>query len=285
MGRLSYSSVRIEVMMRSIHCRPHAYSVVSLPAEIIIIIAEELAARGSISELATLSLLGKNYAGAVQQKLFRHIEVRTYGRYARLMRTLQFGGSSPERCYALASMIRCLSVDLSQRPPQGESPLNPRHLFNLCDNLPMLESVKLNESPMSGLGRPLVPTEEDLDLLANLTPLHSLTLTGSLAPVGRAMVIGLPCLRELHLSGDIPVSLFNHAHPHSGRSLRRLTWESTTPPTLRRIRWIFGESEELIDGEIVLWALPDSESELDAIRRYALQRGMVVQVAGSVVVG
>ncbi|KEP52838.1 hypothetical protein V565_039740 [Rhizoctonia solani 123E] len=285
MGRLSYSPVRIEATMRSMHSQPQVYSVVSLPVEIIIIISEELLAMGSTSGLAALSLLGKNYAGAVQQKLFHHIEIRTYGRYARLMRTLQFGGSSPERCYALASMIRCLSVDLNQRPPQGEPPLNPHHLFNLCDNLPMLNSVDLNESPMSGLGRLLVPTEEDLDLLAMLTPLRSLTLTGSLAPVGRSMIINLPRLRELHLSGHIPVSLFSHAHPRSGRSLRRLTWGSTTPPTLRWIRWIFSESEELIDGEIVLLALPNSESELDAIRRYALQRGMAVQVAGSVVVG
>ncbi|KAG8690029.1 hypothetical protein FRC11_014310 [Ceratobasidium sp. 423] len=284
MGPPSYSP--IEVAVRSTSRQSGVYNEASLPFEIIILISEELLAMRSTSELAALSLLGSSYANAVQQRLFRHIDVRTYDRYARLMRALQSGGGSPERCHALASMVRCLSVVLNPYPPQGGHPLYPRDIFNLYDNLPMLEFVDLTEAPVGGLGRSLVPTEEDLDLLGTLNHPRSVALTGYLGHVGGSMLVCLPCLNELHLFGDIPVSLLNSTCPRSGRSLRRLTWGTTTPPTLQQIRWVFGDSEEVIDGdgELVLLVLPDSEAELDAIRQYALQRGMAIRV-GSPVLG
>ncbi|CAE7205984.1 unnamed protein product, partial [Rhizoctonia solani] len=282
MGQLTYSSVQVKGSMRSVH-RSRVHNVVMLPPEIVIIISEELLTMRRTSELAALSLLGKSYARAIQPMLFHQINIGSYGRYARLMRALQSGGNSPERCYELASMVRYLSVDLSRPPPQGESPLQPCHFFNLCDNLPTLEFVELTETPMRALGRRLVPDDEDLDFLATLTSLRSITFTGPLGSVGESMVIGLPCLRELHLSGDIPASLISNAHPRSSHSLRRLTWGATTPPTLRWIRWVFGESEERVEGEIRLSAPPNYEGELGAIRQYARQRGMAIQVAGSIV--
>ncbi|KAJ1302666.1 hypothetical protein OPQ81_002982 [Rhizoctonia solani] len=302
MGRINYSPVegvlRIRntsvllnatcyslVLMRSIICQPRVFSVASLPVEIIDLISEELLAMGATSELAALSLLGNRYVHVVQRRLFRHIDIPTYSRYARLMRTLQFGGDNPERCHVLASMIRCLSITISPfRFVQDEFQLCPRHIFNLYDNLPMLEFIDLNESPIGGLGRSLVPIEQDLDLLATLNSLRSVALTGHLGGVGLSMLIALPHLEEVHLFGNIPASLFSLEPPRSGNSIRRLTWGANTLPTLQRIRWVFGESEEVMDGELVLLTLPSSEAELNAIRWYALERGMAVRVVGSVVV-
>ncbi|CAE6515038.1 unnamed protein product [Rhizoctonia solani] len=283
MGQLNYSPT--EVTMRLTNRQNGIYNE-ALPFEIIILISEELMAMGGTSALAALSLLGTRYANAIQQRLFRHIDIRTYDRYARLMRTLQSGSGNPERYHTLASMVRCLSVVLNPYSLQGRPPLHPFHIFNLYDNLPMLEFVDLTEVPMGGLGRSLVPAEEDIDILGTLNRPRSVALTGYLGCVGGSMLIGLPCLEELYLFGDIPVSLFSNAYPRSGRSLRRLTWGTAIPPTLQWIRWVFGESEEEVtDGELVLLVPPNSEPELDAIRQYALRRGMVVRVGSSIAGG
>ncbi|CAE6361713.1 unnamed protein product [Rhizoctonia solani] len=292
MGRLSYTPIESKLgldathipltlpclrslaSMRSTNQRNHIHNGPALPIEVILLIAEELLAMGRTSDLAAMSLLGSDYAPVIQQILFRHVHVTTYNRYARLMRTFQSGGDSPERCHALASLVRRISVVLGPYSHQDEV-LRPHHLTNLYDNLPMLEFVDLTEAPMSGLGRILVPFEEDVDRMGTLEFLRSVALTGHLGPVGRPMFLGLPCLEELCLFGHIPASLFSSAYPRSSHSLRRLTWGCTTAPTLQRIRWAFGQSEEVIDGELVLLSRPNSETELNAIRQYAHQRNMV----------
>ncbi|CEL56056.1 hypothetical protein RSOLAG1IB_07509 [Rhizoctonia solani AG-1 IB] len=245
-----------------------------MPTEIILLIAEELLAAGRVSDLAAMSLLGRDYAPAIQRILLRHIHVTTYDHYTRLMRTFRPDDDSPERGYVLASLVHGLSVTLGPHSYYGEVPLGKHHLSNLCDVLPRLRFVDLTEITMIRLGRSLVPAEEDFNRIGALESLRSITLTDPLGPVGGLMVMGLPCLEEINLFGQIPTSLFSFTSPRSGHSLRRLTWGCTTPPTLQRIRWAFGQSNDVVEGKLVLHSRPESETELNAIRQYVRQRNI-----------
>ncbi|KAH7338853.1 hypothetical protein B0J17DRAFT_393090 [Rhizoctonia solani] len=244
-----------------------------LPFDIIMLISEELQALGRMNDLAAMCLLGRGYARPIQQVLFRHIHVATYDHYSRLLRVVR-PDNSCQRYHDFASMVHQFSVTLD---PQTAPVLRRDCLLELYESFPMLECADLTEVPSGGLGRSLVPAEEDLSRLGALESIRSVSLT-HLGPMGGPMLIGLPYLEELHLFGHIPMSLFNNATPRSGRKLRRLTWGATIHPTLQQIRWVFGESDEATGGELVILFLPNPESERNAIAQYARRRLMSFRV-------
>ncbi|CAE6477308.1 unnamed protein product [Rhizoctonia solani] len=262
-----------EASAQSVNPHGSTHSEALLSFDVIMLISEELRALGRTNDLAAMCLLGRRYTHPIQRVLFRHIHLTAYDQYSRILRVLRTV-DNPQRCPGFSSMVHQLSAVLD---PQTTPTLGQDCLLELYESLPMLKRVELREVRRSRLGRSLVPAEEDLSRLGALESIRSVTLT-HLGPMGVPMLVSLPYLEELHLFGDIPESLFSNASPRSGCKLRRLTWGATMHPTLQRIRWIFGESDEAIGGEVVILFLPNPESERNAIAQYARRRGMAFRV-------
>lgn len=254
-----------------VQARRHGYML--LPLEVIVLISEQLLAMDRTNDLAAFSRLESRFAHVIQQILFSHVRVNSYGRYAGLTRTLQSGGQ-PDRCLELAFMVRHVTAILDPRPIPGEQPFTQNHLLNLYDQLPKLQGVSFGERYHDRLGVQLIPHEEDFDYLETFSTIRSLTLTEPFGSSGHLLLLGLPNLVELRLFGVIAESYFTGPPPRSGLNLRHLTWGVNTPPILRHILWLFADSNENTGGELVLLVAPMLHSELEQICAYAQERGM-----------
>lgn len=252
--------------------RPRGYT--SLPQEIVLVIAQQLLSTGRLGDLAALSRLERRYSHLLQTELFRHICVESYDRCTRLVRALQPVDNNDLHCLELASLVRQLTVTLNPRPVSGGRPFTTQHLLDLYSQLPIIERIYFSGRGDCRLGGQLVPTIQETHRMQTFSTIRSLTLMGSFDYVAHLMLINLPGLEELHLFVDIPVSRFAHSSPHSGQQIQVLTWGSSTPPTLQRIRWLFANSETpLSRGDLVLLVSP-APFEREAICEYALRRNM-----------
>lgn len=247
----------------------------SLPMELVVLIAQHLLDMGRIGDLAffarLLSLEGR-YTRALQEVLFSGIHLDDYERYASLTRTLQ-SDDVPQHSRQLALMVRSVSATLNAQPSPGQEPFLAKHLLNLYDQCPKLTHITL-----AGMGGS--PHEHSTQMVRDIYPIEqlvtiqSLTLHCPIDPVGLALLCLLPHLRELRLVGG-PVSFqLSDRSPLSGPNLGQVTWGSSTSPDALSIMWLCARSAGVAVGEITLLTRPSTERELEQIRDYALRRGM-----------
>ncbi|KAG8736693.1 hypothetical protein FRC10_009038 [Ceratobasidium sp. 414] len=255
----------------------------SLPLELIILIAQCLSDAGHTGDLAALAvLLPRNYTRVVQQVLFNHITIDSYARYSAFIRTLQLV-DAPDRSADLASMVHGITAILNTRPFRGEEQFVARHILNLYDQCPKLKQVTILGARDGRFPEHLPPDIEDRELIGTLGGIQCLTLTCPLGYFGPCLLLNLPSLRELHILEGPAILQLAQSTPRSGRQLRHITWGAETPPTLQLIEWLFAHSTEPTGGTITLLTPPASTAELDRIRDYAFGREM--QFYSSVVPG
>ncbi|KAF8600927.1 hypothetical protein BDV93DRAFT_559018 [Ceratobasidium sp. AG-I] len=254
----------------------------SLPIELVAIIAQHLWGMGRISDLAAfaqlLSLQGR-YTRALQEVLFARIHLDSYERYASLTRTLQCD-DTPQHSRQLALMVRSISATLNAQPAPGQEAFLAKHLLNLYDQCPQLSHITL--SGMSD--RP--PQEHSIQTLRDSYPIEQLVAIKSLTlhcppdPLGLSLLCRLPHLAELRIVGGPLRFQFGDLPPRSGSSIRQVTWGSITPLDVPSIQWLF-HSVDAMGGELTLLNRSHTDLQLEEIRNYVRQHGMIFHLPPS----
>lgn len=252
----------------------------SLPIELVLIIARYLSDTGRFSDLAALARLLKvewGYTFVLQRVLFERIHLETYERYSKLMVALHLKDAY-QRNYRLAPMIRNISMTLNLRPVLGQEPFLADHALKLYGRCPQLTHITLAGIRLHRSREPVVATAVGSNPFDQLATVHSLTIVCPLEPLALSLLRHLPHLIELRIvGGPVRFQLGDHP-PRSGSSLRRLTWAANTPPDALSIMWLFAHSADVTGGEITLLTRPYMELEFERVQEYALQRGMKLRL-------
>lgn len=247
----------------------------SLPPELVLVIAQYLSDTGCLSDLAAFTRLLKlewRYTRALQRVLFSSVHLDTYERYDKLMRTLRL--RAPPRGYRFASMVHNVSATLNAEPAPGHRPLLAENLLSLYDQCPRLTKITLAGIRSRRPREPIVSARIDLYPFEQLVTIQSLTIVCSFEPLGLLLLQHLPNLTELRIFGGYIRFQLGDRPPRSGSNLRSLTWGAHTPPDALSIKWLLAYSADSTGGEIILVTPPYMDLQLEQIRDYALQRRM-----------
>ncbi|KAF8602413.1 hypothetical protein BDV93DRAFT_199322 [Ceratobasidium sp. AG-I] len=248
----------------------------SLPMEVVLLIAQQLSVSGRFSDLASFAQLLKldwRYTHALQEVLFHSVHISSYESYSGLTRTLQ-SGVAPQRDYQLAPMVRNISATFGTQLAPGQQPFLEEHLLNLYEQCPQLTHISLTGTRGWTPHQPLIPTVGDLYPIEQLDTIQSLTLICPFEPSGLLLLRRLPRLTELRIAGGKVRFQLGDRPPLSGPSLRRVTWGASTPPDVLSIQWLFAHYDDVTGGCITLLTRPRTNIQVEQIRDYALGRGM-----------
>ncbi|KAF8602416.1 hypothetical protein BDV93DRAFT_199359 [Ceratobasidium sp. AG-I] len=248
----------------------------SLPIELVLVIAQHLSDTGRSGDLAALTRLlkvGWGYTYALQGVLFGRIHLETYERCNKLMLALR-PADTCKRNYRLAPMVRNLSVILNTQPAPGQRPFLAEHALRLYGKCPQLTHITLAGVRVHRPHELIIPAEIGPSSFERLVTIQNLTVVCPLEPLGLLLLRYLPRLIELRIVGGPVRFQLGDRPPRSGSNLRRVTWAANTPPDALSIMWLFAHSADVTGGEITILTPPYMKLEFERIRDYALQRGM-----------